>query len=134
MLLLFLFDFFRLFVFCYQREEAVSEFLIVDQDPILDGREVFENGLEAFMSELIWEGELQDVVKLCAGHVPIAVSVNFFDAFRTEDGAPWKLTMRSCLACLMDSMRRRKLSTSCLPSISINGYARSQYILPASVM
>jgi hypothetical protein len=80
LLLLFLFDFFRLLVFRYQREEAVSEFLIVDQDPILDGRKVFENGLEAFVGEFIWEGELQDVVKLCAGHVPIAVSVNLLNA------------------------------------------------------
>ena len=80
MLLLFLFDFFRLFVFCYQREEAVSEFLIVDQDLVLDRHKVFENGLETFVGELIWEGELQDVVKLCAGHVPIAVSVDLLDA------------------------------------------------------
>jgi hypothetical protein len=53
LLLLFLFDFLRLFVFCYQREEAVSEFLIVDQDPVLDRRKVFEKGLETFLGELL---------------------------------------------------------------------------------
>ena len=80
LLLLFLFDLLCLLVFRYQREEPVSEFLIVYQDPVLDGREVLENGFEPFVGELFWESELQDVVKLCAGHVPIAVSVNLFDA------------------------------------------------------
>ena len=53
MLLLFLFDFLRLFVFFYQREEAVSEFLIIDQDPVSDRRKVFENGFETFLGELL---------------------------------------------------------------------------------
>jgi hypothetical protein len=80
LLLLFLFDLLCLLVFRYLREETVSEFLIVYQDPVLDGREVLENGFESFVSELFWESELQNVVKFCAGHVPIAVSVNLLYA------------------------------------------------------
>ena len=80
LLLLFLFDILCLLVFSYQAEKPVSEFLIVYQNPVLDGREVFENGFETFVGEVIWESELQDVVKLCAGHVTIAISVDLLDA------------------------------------------------------
>ena len=62
LLILFLFNLFSLLVFRDQGEKSVSEFLIVDQDPVLDGCKIFENGFEPFACELLRKSELQDVV------------------------------------------------------------------------
>jgi len=59
--------------------QTVSEPLIVDEDPVLDGGVLLEHWLQVPVLQLLPINYLQDVIQLSRSHKPVMLSIYFFD-------------------------------------------------------